>query len=265
MVRKEMPEEGEMVLATCTNVTNHGAYFTLDEFPNLEKGSAFVHISEISQRWVRNIRDYVREGTKVVARVTRADPAKGHVDMSIRRVGDSARRQKIQTWKNNQKAANILRLAAENLGKDLDAAYNEVGGPLEERYGSIYAGLEKIIEDDKKILINAGIAEEWIEVVTRLTHSSIEIPFVTISGILDLSLSASNGIQIIKKALEAAEKVDGPDVAKIEITAVGAPHYRVIVEAKDYKSAEKALEKAVELVITNIEKAKGTGKFERAK
>ncbi len=147
----------------------------------------------------------------------------------------------------------------------MDTAYNEVGGPLEEQHGSIYTGLEKIIEAGEKILIDAGIAEEWIEVITRLTQSSIEIPFVTISGILDLSLSASNGIQIIKEALEAAEKVDGPDVAKIEITAIGAPHYRVVIEAKDYKSAEKALEKAVELVITNIEKAKGTGKFERTK
>lgn len=260
-----MPEEGELVLSTCTNVTSHGAYFTLDEYPNLEKGSAFVHISEISQRWVRNIRDYVREGTKVVARVTRVDPAKGHVDMSIRRVGDSARRQKIQAWKNSQKAANILRLVAETLGRDLDSAYNEVGRPLEERYGSIYAGLEKIIEEGEKILRDAKIPKEWIEVVSRFTHSSIELPFITISGILELSLPASNGIQIIKKALEMAEKADGPDIAKIEITAIGSPHYRVVVEAKDYKAAEKALEKAVNLAITTIEKAKGTGKFERAK
>ena len=265
MVRKQIPEEGELVLATCTNVTSHGAYFTLDEYPEFEKGAAFVHISEISQRWVRNIRDYVREGSKVVARVNRADPAKNQVDMSIRRVGDSARRQKIQEWKNNQKVANLLRLAAEARGKDLDTVYDEIGEPLEEQYGSIYAGLEQVSEVGEKILIDAGISEEWFPVVIRLARSSIEIPFVTVSGILELSLSASDGVQTLKDALVAAEKVDGQDVTKIEITAIGAPHYRIVVEAKDYKSAEKALEKAINLAIDKIKKAKGTGKFERAK
>ena len=263
--RKIMPEEGEMVLATCTNVTHHGAYFSIDEYPELEKGIAFVHISEISQRWVRNIRDYVREGAKVVARVSRTDAAKGHVDMSIRRVTDSARRQKIQEWKGAQKVDNILRLAAETLGKDLETAYKELGWPLEEQFGTIYAGLEALSEKGESALSNMEISEEWIPVIVRIAKSSIEIPFVTVSGILEVISTASNGIEVIKDALESAEKINGTDITKIEIKSVGAPQYRIIVEAKDYKAAEKSIETAVNLITNIMEKGKGTTKFERTK
>jgi translation initiation factor 2 subunit 1 len=260
-----MPEEGEMVLATCTNVTHHGAYFTLDEYPELEKGIGFVHISEISQRWVRNIRDFVREGAKVVARVQRTDPSKGHVDMSIRRVSDSARRIKIQEWKNAQKVDNIIRLVGEALEKDTDTVIKEVGRPLEEQFGSIYAGLEAVSEHGEKPLIDMEIGEDWIPVIVRIAQSSIELPYVTVSGALELSSTASNGVEVLRGALEEAEKLNGSDVTKIEITSIGAPQYRILIEAKDYKSAEKAMENAVNLIIKKIEAVKGTGTFERIK
>ena len=37
---------------------------------------AFIHISEVSSGWVKNIRDYVRENQKIVARVLRVNPKK---------------------------------------------------------------------------------------------------------------------------------------------------------------------------------------------
>ena len=58
---QELPEVGEIVLATITKVTDHGAYVTLDEYNNAQ---GFLHVSEIAPGWVRTIGKYVRAGEK---------------------------------------------------------------------------------------------------------------------------------------------------------------------------------------------------------
>ncbi|MGN1321035.1 MAG: S1 RNA-binding domain-containing protein, partial [Methanosphaera sp.] len=58
MVRmnKEWPEEGDLIVGTVHKVLNYGAFAKLEEYEGKE---AFIHISEVSSGWVKNIRDYV--------------------------------------------------------------------------------------------------------------------------------------------------------------------------------------------------------------
>src|SRR3972149_3935374 len=58
---QELPEVGEIVIATVSKVSDHGAYVTLDEYNNIQ---GFLHVSEIAPGWVRNISRYVKEGEK---------------------------------------------------------------------------------------------------------------------------------------------------------------------------------------------------------
>ena len=53
---KQLPEAGDLVIATVKEVTGHGAYVSLDEYQQL---TAFLHISEIATGWIRNIERYV--------------------------------------------------------------------------------------------------------------------------------------------------------------------------------------------------------------
>src|SRR5207249_3402763 len=82
---------------------NFGAFVTLDEYENKE---GFIHIAEVSSGWIKYIRDYVREGQKVVCKVLKVDTEKGHIDLSLKAVNEHQRREKIQEWKNEQKAEN---------------------------------------------------------------------------------------------------------------------------------------------------------------
>ena len=84
-----LPGRNELVVATIQEVTKHGCYVSLDEY-NRQK--AYVHISEISRTWVKNIRTHVREGQRIVAKVLRVDPRKGQIDLSIKRVPEQMKK-----------------------------------------------------------------------------------------------------------------------------------------------------------------------------
>ena len=256
MVRKnqEWPEEGELIVGTVYKVLNYGAFAKLEEFSGKE---AFIHISEVSSGWVKNIRDHVRENQKIVARVLRVNPKKGHVDASLKRIREDQRTKKIQQWKIEQKAEKFLELSAKILDKDLDTAYDEVGYNIMDIYGDIYGAFETAADEDEKSLIEEGIPEDWAKAITEIAKNNITPPEVHITGYVDIETYEPNGVEIVRKALEAAESED------ITVQCVGAPRYRITVKSTDYILAEKALKKAADKCIKIIEDSDGKGEFLR--
>src|SRR5438445_19705 len=110
----DWPDEGELVVCTVTNVKNFGAFVTLDEY---EAKAGFIHIAEVSSGRIKYIRDYVREGQKVVCKVLKVDKDKGHIDLSLEAVTEHQRREKIQEWKNEQRAKNLEWIVCKRLRK----------------------------------------------------------------------------------------------------------------------------------------------------
>ena len=90
--KKGFPEEDDIVLCTVKKILYHSVFVTLDEYDNLE---GMIHISEIAPGRIRNIRDYVREGKKLVCKVLRVRKEKGHFDLSLRRVNEGQRRRAL--------------------------------------------------------------------------------------------------------------------------------------------------------------------------
>lgn len=260
--RQKWPEVGDIVIGTVVRIEPYGAYVKLDEYNGKE---GFIHISEISSTWVRNIRDYVREKQKVVAKVLRVDKTKNHIDLSLRRVTDQWKRQKIAEWKRAQKAENLLLLAAERLRKTLDEAYKEAGWKMEDAFGEIYAGFEAALEEGESALLKAGIDEKWAKILTELAKMYVEVPKVKISGVLTLRCMKPNGVEIIKKTLKEAMKAGkvGKNGVKVDVYLAGTPRWRVEVEAKDWETAEEVLKKVVDTALTTIKKEGGEGNFER--
>lgn len=256
MVRRknQWPDEGELIVGTVHKVLNYGAFANLEEYQGKE---AFIHISEVSSGWVKNIRDYVRENQKIVARVLRVNPRKGHVDVSMKRIREDQRTKKIQAWKIEQKAEKFLELVAKGLGKDLDTAYDEVGYDLMDKFGDIYGAFEIAAEEGEQALLDEGINPEWVPGLTDIAKKNITPPEVSITGYVDLKSYASDGVAIIKEALKSAE------ADNINIQCVGAPRYRLMVKASDYIQAEKELKEAAEKCIEVVEASHGEGKFYR--
>lgn len=292
MARKagEFPEEGEFIVGTVKDVKNYGAFVTLDEYPGKE---GFIHISEVASGWVKYVRDHVRENAKIVCKVTSVDRSKGHVDLSLKRVNEHQQRETLQEWKNNQKAEKLLEIVAEELGQDLDTCYDDFGYDLIEEFGGLYAAFEAVAMDDE-LLDEAGLAGPWTEAFVQIARENITIPHVRIKGYLEVTCPTPNGVDVLRDALQAAERRDGGDGAgpvratgaddgdaaeadgeeavseagpdadvEVSVQYLGAPHYRIRVKAPDYKVAEQELRDAADRALAVVEAGGGTGKFER--
>jgi translation initiation factor 2 subunit 1 len=258
MLKKEYPEEGELVVGTILKVQNFGAFVSLDEYPNRE---GFIHISEIATGWVKRIRNHVREKQKVVCRVQHVDAAKNHIDLSLKRVNEHQKREKIQEWKNTQKATKLFEMLAASLGKTIDDCYKEFGESLAKKYGSIYSAFEECAYDPS-VLKNDGFTGEWLKSFEKIAKDNISIPFVEIKGMIYLTSFKPDAINHIKEALSLAEKSEYEDVT-IQIKYIGAPRYLIAVKAPDYKIAEDQMKKAVERTASYMKKYKGEFEFKR--
>jgi len=257
--KQEWPEVGDLVIATVENVMDYGAYVTLDEYD--KKG--LLHISEISSSWIRNIRNFVREGQKVVLKVLRVDAEKGHVDLSLRRVTKREKIEKIMSWKRERKAETLLRSVAEKTSLSPEEIYEKAGALMEKEYG-LYEAFEKVVKEGMEVLIKIGVPEELAAALAEVAEERIHIPMVKVKGIVELRCMKPNGIEILKEAFLNAKKAKSED-AKLRFYVVAAPKYRIEVLAENYKHAEAILQGVGEKVVSHVVKAGGQGSFRREK
>jgi len=260
IVKREWPQAGDVVVATVRRITHYGAYVSLDEYGK----EGLLHISEISSTWIRNIRDFVREGQKVVLKVLRVNTEKGQVDLSLRRVSKRERREKLLYWKRDKKAESLLRSVSERLKVPFEEIYEKAGAVIEKKFG-LYEGLEKTAKEGASVLLELGISKDMAAALAEIAMEKIKMPMVKIKGTLEMQCTKPNGVIIIKEALLSAQQVKKPQGVGVDVWVVAAPRYRIEVSAEDYKEAEKVLQRAVETAIKNINEAGGRGSFEREK
>lgn len=258
MIDKDYPDEGDLVVGTVVKVQNFGAFVVLDEYPGKE---GFIHIAEIATGWVKRIRNHVKEKQKVVCKVLHVDSAKDHVDLSLKRVNEHQRRDKIQEWKNHQKSAKLLEMVAKQRGSTKEECFANFGNKLAEKYGTLYGAFEEAAYD-LETLKKDGFSGDWLKDFEDIAKSNISIPFVDIKGYVNVTSWSPDGIEHIKKALAEGEKTEYEDV-EIKVKYIGAPQYIIAVKAPDYKVAEDELKKAVDRIEKYILKFDGICEFHR--
>ncbi|HWQ19275.1 MAG TPA: translation initiation factor IF-2 subunit alpha [Methanotrichaceae archaeon] len=255
MEREGWPELGDLVVCTVTQVVDFGAFVTLDEYAGKQ---GLIHISEVASGWIKYIRDHVREGQKIVCKVLNVDRSRHHIDLSLKDVNEHQRREKIQEWKADQKSWKWLEMAYKDRPEDLV----RVKDALVKAYNSLYLAFEETAISGVEVLSEVGLTEEDLKILEKLSRENVKIPSVEISGYVDLTSPAAEGIEVIKKALKQAKKVKDKDVT-LNISYVGAPRYRIHVVAPDYKHAESVLRKSAQSAIKYIDQHGGEGTFHR--
>ncbi len=240
------PEEDELVLCTVTSVQYNSVFCDLDEYPG--KGG-MIHISEVTAGRIRNIREFVQEGRKVVCKVLRVDQQRGHIDLSLRRVNERQRIEKGQQLKQEAKAENLLVHLAKERKKDPQQFYDEVAPALLEGYEYVHQAFEDIV-DDSFTLKDTKLDKKLGEDIEKLVRERIKPKEVQIEGVFEITTFAEGGVDIVKDALLKAHKAAQPG----DVRYLGGGSYKISVTAEDYKIAEKRLKEAIGIVEERFEK-----------
>ncbi|KAB1186542.1 MULTISPECIES: translation initiation factor IF-2 subunit alpha [Haloferax] len=253
------PDSGELVVGKVDEITDFGVFVDLEEY---EDKRGLCHISEVASGWIKNVRDHVREGQTVVAKVLDVNESSQQIDLSIKDVNEHQRKEKIQEWKNEQKADKWMALA---FGEDIsDEQYGAVANALLAEFETLYDSFEQAAIHGTEALEDVDLDDDEIEVIVDTARQNVSVPYVNVTGYVDLRSPAGTGVDDVKEALKAAEG-DGEvsDEIELTVTYVGAPEYRIKVKAPDYKTAESELDASVARAREAIEAAGGTASYHR--
>ncbi len=252
--REGFPEDGEVVLCTVTKINPNSVFVNINEYNR----SGLIHISEISPGRIRNIRDFVLEGKVIVCKVLHIDQAKGHIDLSLRRVNETLRRNKLNEVKQELKAEKIIELVAQKHKIDFKKFYDEVATPILQEYVLLHLAFMDVAQEKKKIS-DLQIPKEYHKEFEELILKRFKPEKIPVGGILKLQTYAADGIEVIKKLLKDVEKIKNVDVKYL-----GAGAYRITMDSEDVKKDEKTLDLKIEEVLNEIKKHDGSGTFVKA-
>ena len=250
---RPVPGEGELVVVTVKTVKQNGAYVELDEFKGVE---GFIFIGEIASGWVKNIRAFVREGQRLICKVMRTRKDGSSLELSLKSVSEERRRDRLQEWKNEQRAHQLRKKKKKKVGWS-DKETKSSSQELSDAFGGLYAAFEEAAMTPGS-LEDAGFEGEWLSEFIEIAVENIIPPFVEIRGILTLSINALNGVEVIQNALIAAEEFSAPE-EEIEVSCHynGAPEYRIELRAPDFKTAESLWENATKATLDHVISAGG--------
>lgn len=253
------PSEGELVVCTVKEVKQNGAYVVLDEF---EKIDGFIFIGEVASGWIKNIRGVIREGQRLICKVLRTRRDGRSLELSLKSVSEERKRDRLQQWKNEERAKQLLKVLSENVGWD-DSTKEDNQAELTEVFASLYGAFEEAATNPES-LAEAGFEGDWLAPFIEMAVENIIPPFVEIRGRFVLRVDDAEGVEIIRKALLAAEKFSDKE-AEIEVSCHydGAPSYRIELKAPDFKSGEEVWNNATSACIDTILASGGSATAER--
>ena len=252
--KEGLPEEGELTVCTVKKILPHSVFVNLDEYENKE---GMVHISEIAPGRIRTVRDYVREGKQIVFKVINIDLKKQHIDLSIRRVTTQLRINKLASYKQEDKAEKLLIAIGKKFNKTPKQIYDEVVSKAIEENGSLNEFFQNIVSEGKKVIESLNIDKKIEDLLFTTISEKIKPPEVIVKGEFTLTTYEPDGIDSIKKLLNA---VTDPNA---KLSYISAPKYRIEVKSNNYKTAESILKQITDSILNGAKKLKIIAEFNK--
>jgi len=234
------PEEDELVLCTVKKIEKTEVFVNIEKY-NLE---GVIQFSEVAPGRIRNIRDYVTPGKKIVCKVLRVQKEKGHIDLSLRRVSAKERDAVMKSYMAEQDARNLLKAI-------LKENFDNIANKILEKYQSFTAFLAELSKS-QKAASELGIKQETVKEIIRESERRQKKSNIKTVLELEAFTLSSDGIFLLtdmfKKMTETAE-----------IKYISPPKYLVVIEGKtaqDINKKRAALESIIKNYSTKFETLK---------
>jgi translation initiation factor 2 subunit 1 len=232
------PEKGQLVIAKITKIYPNSAQAELIEYGL----TGMIHVSEIVRRWVRSIKEFLKEGQVVVAKVIDSN---GTISLSIKQVEKLDKERKLKEFKAEKRAEKLLSLVAKEAGMSFDKVWQEVGTRMQDEFGTVAAGFEAALKSPQ--IFEQKIGPKWAQKIIDIAKKSYTEKKYKIKIKLTITSFAPDGVDVIKKALS---KVPG-----FEVKYISAPVYMIVGQGTNYKELRTAAEKRINEIVKAVKPA----------
>lgn len=111
-------EVGNVVTGNITGIEKYGIFVSLDEYY-----SGLIHISEISDDFVRDVNDYVKYGDTIKAKIIEVDDDTFHVKLSIK---DMDHKGKVKKKRQIVETGSGFGILEDNLDNWINIKFEEI-------------------------------------------------------------------------------------------------------------------------------------------
>lgn len=245
----KFPTRDEIAICKVAKVLNYGVIVDFLEYPGIQ---GFVHVSNVANSWIKNIRNFAREGQIRVAKVLNVDREKRQVDLAFNKVSSGEERAALNIFKGSKRSHKFVEMIAKEMKLPNEKVWKEFAEPLVREFGSLQKAFEeaKIAGND-----SLQIPEAYQKIVFDII-GQVAMPEKTVKQLFQIESLASNGVELIKQALIQAKS--NVKKAEVDMAYFGAQKYLVKVSAVSFKLAEKGLDEIVQSVTANVKKMGGT-------
>lgn len=253
MTTERMPKKYDVVICRITRINPHSVYADLVEYPGLH---GMVHVSEVANRWIRDIREFVKEKQFVTCKVMGMDEQ--GISLSIKRVSREENTQKMNEFKRETKAQRLLEIASKNIGKTLDDAAKEVGDKLIEEFGTLTKTFE-LASRNPGLLKSKGVPENWAKAITDTADKNRADKTFEVRAEMDIKFFDSDGVEKVRAVLSEIEKKG------FGVRYVSAPKYVITGSGKNFKEVRAQVEAVVSEAVKDVPKrGKGQASYKIA-
>jgi translation initiation factor 2 subunit 1 len=249
---QNIPRVGELVIANVSKISKFGAYCRLPEYGELE---VFLPIREVSSGWIKNIREYIHEGQKLVCTVMFYDKEKGTIDISLKRVSPNASKEKTRSY-NLEKRLTALFLQAIKMSKGQANKEALVKVALSEF--NTYTNLVQNATNNTKEFADSTLPKKVKEAIIKVLEANKKQKRYIVSYIATLyTYNTLSGAEELNGLMGSIKNLG------VAVNYIGAPKYRFMAEGDNYSEAEEKIKNVETLIKEKL--AKGVFEIEKEK
>lgn len=233
-------EEGDIVIGTVDRLIGTSVFVKLDS-----EIEGVINFSEVAPGRIRNIRDYVNPGQRIVVKIMRIDQENKRADLSLRRVNQKEKKECLENERKEKELSTLLKIVTKN-----DEKTTKVFNDIKSKE-TIFDFFENFLKKNEKDLLSEfrsfGLNDNESKELFSMLKDKIKEKKVNVKKEFSLHCEAENGIEKIKKVMA---------IKNADIRYLGAPHYMINLEDKDYKEANKKMKEILD-EITKRAKSEG--------